>query len=98
MKMRIWLAACSVLAAAACTEVQTTPTGPDEGLLAQVPEGVLAIAAANQNLAAVKVDPADGCYTYRYEGPVETTFLPLRTDDGRPICSRALAETPTVAG
>jgi hypothetical protein len=33
--------------------------------------------------------PEDGCYWYRYVGPVETTYLPLRTIEGRPICTRA---------
>jgi hypothetical protein len=88
MTARIWLAGFAVLAVAACTEVPTTPTTPDEGLLPQVPEGVLAIAAPDQDLTAVRIDPIDGCYFYRYNGPVETTFLPLRTSAGNPICSR----------
>lgn len=54
-----------------------------------VPEGVLSIAAAGQDLTALKIDPIDGCYTYRHIGPVETTMLPLRAKNGRPICTRA---------
>jgi len=98
MKTRIWLAGCAVLAVAACADMQASENAPNDGVLAQVPDGVLAIAAQNQDLTAVRVDPEDGCYTYRYAGPVETTFLPLRTEDGRPICSRALAEVTEATG
>jgi hypothetical protein len=31
---------------------------------------------------------SDGCYWYRYAGPVEITYLPLLTRDGRMICTR----------
>ena len=55
--------------------------------LATVPDSVLAIVGPNQNLSAVRVMPEDGCYWYLYEGPVETTLLPLRTAQGNPICS-----------
>ncbi|MFD2855951.1 hypothetical protein ACFSZS_15885 [Seohaeicola zhoushanensis] len=46
------------------------------------------MAAPGQDLQDVRVFPEDGCYWYRYVGPVETTYLPLRTRDGRPICTR----------
>ncbi|MEC7764791.1 MAG: hypothetical protein VX874_23005 [Pseudomonadota bacterium] len=65
-----------------------TPTGP----MTEVPERVMQMAAPYQNLATVRVDPVDGCYVYQHVGPVETTFLPLRTNDGRPICTRAPGE------
>jgi len=48
------------------------------------------VAAQNQDLTAVKIDPTNGCYVYRYRGPVETTFLPLRAENGRPICTRTI--------
>lgn len=69
-------------------------TGPASGdgnirTLAKLPDGVVEIAAPYQDLSAVRIMPEDGCYWYRHEGPVETTYLPLRTTEGRPICTRA---------
>ncbi|WP_231730559.1 hypothetical protein [Celeribacter halophilus] len=61
----------------------------DEGYLKEVPEGLAAIAAPNQNLSAVQISAEDGCYWYRHDGPVENTLLPLRAKDGRPICTVA---------
>ncbi len=98
MTMRIWLAGCAILAVAGCTDMQAATNVSDEGLLKVVPEGVLAIAAPNQDLTAVRINPVDGCFTYRYIGPVETTFLPLRTTAGNPICSRAADIPAVVAG
>lgn len=66
-----------------------TPGGrvnPDTGFIAELPEAVLKIADPSQNLAAVRLNPEDSCYWYRYDGPIETTMLPLRTREGRPIC------------
>nr|WP_232222872.1 hypothetical protein [Sulfitobacter guttiformis] len=68
--------------------MQSISQSPSDDFFTELPEGVLAIAAKNQDLTSVRIDPADGCYVYRYVGPVETTFLPLRADNGRPICSR----------
>jgi len=50
---------------------------------------VVAAVSPRQDLRFVRIDPIDGCYVYRHTGPVETTFLPLRTVNGNPICSRA---------
>ncbi len=86
MKARVWSACSAVLLVAACAESQSSAS--KDGFFKVLPEGVQAIAATNQDLTAVRIDPADGCYVYRYVGPVETTFLPLRTVEGRPICSR----------
>lgn len=61
-------------------------TGGVSGLRAASDE-VAALAAPHQNLDAVRVDPDDGCYWYLYEGPVETTLLPLRSKTGRRICT-----------
>ena len=81
----MWIGGPLLLAACATTTSNTSP----EGYIAELPEGVLAIAAPYQDLSAVRIDPVDGCYVYRHVGVVETTFLPLRTRDGRPICTRA---------
>ena len=88
MKNRIWLVLGMGVLVSACGDLQNTNSGPSEGFLKELPEGVLAIAADNQDLTAVRIDPVDGCYVYRYVGPVETTYLPLRAANGRPICSR----------
>lgn len=72
------------LALAACT---TPRKITEEGFIAELPEGVLAIAAPYQDLSAVRIDPTTGCYVYRHIGPVENTFLPLRTPQGGPICT-----------
>lgn len=57
-------------------------------ILGEVPEEITEIAAPYQDLSSVRIDPADGCYTYLHAGPVESTYLPLRTTSGSPICSR----------
>lgn len=66
--------------------VSTTPEGETE----QVSEQVRELAAPGQDLTQVRLE-SDGCYWYRYSGPVETTFLPLLTRDDRMICVRAPA-------
>ncbi|GAB4387471.1 hypothetical protein [Albidovulum sp.] len=70
---------------AACAAPQGGPD-PATGYLTELPEAVAELADPSQNLAAVRLDPADGCYWYRHDGPVESTMLPLRTREGRPIC------------
>lgn len=67
----------------ACAATGTTGVLPDE---------VVAMAAPNQNLASARVLPEDGCYWYTHQGPVETTLLPLRTKEGRPICTKPQSE------
>ena len=83
---RVWVAI-ALVALAGCAET-TTP----QGQVSDVPEGVLAIAAPFQDLSNLRIDPEDGCYQWLHNGPVETTYLPLRTDTGRPICTRAPSE------
>jgi hypothetical protein len=87
MKKTIALMGCAAALLSACQS--TTQINEASPFIAEVPEGVLSIAAAGQDLTALQIDPIDGCYTYRHIGPVETTFLPLRSNDGRPICTRA---------
>lgn len=82
-----WILMGSILLGAACTETGGSASG-SQGHIAKLPDGVLEIAGPNQDLSAVRIDQVDGCYTYRHRGPVETTYLPLLTSDGRPICSR----------
>lgn len=73
----------AVMMVSACV---TTPEGEVDALSEQV----RALAAPGQDLSVVRIE-SDGCYWYRYEGPVETTFLPLLTRDDRMICVRAPA-------
>jgi hypothetical protein len=75
----------SSLALGACTEM---PDSSGQGYLNPLPESIIALAGPNQDLTAVRLVPEDGCLWYRYAGPVETTMLPLRTADGRPICTK----------
>jgi len=52
-----------------------------------VSEAVAALAAPGQDLTSARLLPDDGCYWYEHRGPVETTLLPLRTVNGKPICA-----------
>jgi hypothetical protein len=71
----------------------TTVDGAGIQPVSAVPEAVLAAAAPFQDLSSVQLRD-DGCYWYRHSGPVETTFLPLLTREGRPICTRGPGEAP----
>lgn len=84
---RVFATFSALAVVAACAPVPQTGAG-SEGTLARLPEAVHQLAAPHQDLSAVRIMPEDGCYWYRHVGPVETTYLPLRTVDGRPICSR----------
>ena len=46
------------------------------------------MAATGQDLQSARLLPEDGCYWYQHSGPVENTFLPLRTRENRMICTR----------
>ncbi len=87
--MKYWLMAATTILVAGC---ETPQGGTNAGFIKTLPEGVTAVAAPYQNLNAVKINPADGCYVYRHDGPVESTLLPLRTTKGRPICTEAAVE------
>lgn len=76
MKIRFFLSAVALTLLAACGGQQNTSSAPSDGFIKELPEGVLAIVAPYQDLSAVRIDPEDGCFVYRYIGPVETTFLP----------------------
>ncbi len=87
----LWLSALAALSLAACEPFEGLDGPPNSQLIANVPEAVLAVAGPNQNLNAIRINPADGCYEYMHVGPVETTFLPLRTANGNRICSKPAA-------
>jgi len=85
MKFRIPASLIGVFVLAGC--VSPNQPGPD-GILPIVPEQVVALAAPNQNLSAVRFGPDDTCYWYLHSGPVEETWLPLRSQEGNPICTQ----------
>ncbi|MCZ4351030.1 hypothetical protein O4H61_00735 [Roseovarius aestuarii] len=66
------------------------PASSEQGFMTNLPESIVAMAGPNQDLTAVRLEPEDGCLWYRHVGPVETTMLPLRTADGRPICTKVV--------
>jgi hypothetical protein len=72
-----------LLALAGCGAPATPPGETEEGLS----EELMSLVAPGQDISAVRVE-SDGCYWYRYVGPVEVTYLPLLTRDGRMICTR----------
>lgn len=89
MFKKSYLLICALPLIAACQDISGTTASASNQFIAEVPEGVTSIAAAGQDLTALRVDPIDGCYTYRHVGPVEDTMLPLRARNGRPICTRS---------
>ncbi|WP_197916344.1 hypothetical protein [Thiosulfatihalobacter marinus] len=90
MKLSIGLAGGAVLLLASCAAGVNDGSGTAApGHITKLSDYVLSVAAPYQDLTAVRIDPTDGCYVYRYQGPVETTYLPLRTTGGNPICTRA---------
>ncbi len=96
MNYRIFVLGCALAGLAACDDVPGGSGGSAQ-FIQTLPEGVIEKAAPNQDLTAVKIDEVDGCYVYRHVGPVETTFLPLRTRAGNPICSRPAEPAPAPA-
>lgn len=92
---RFFLIAVLTVAACAAPTKQTADGSP--GFIEELPEQVALLAAPYQNLREVILKPEDGCYWYRHVGPVETTMLPLRTAEGRPIC-RVTEGKPPAAG
>jgi len=93
MRIAKFILLTGLLGPAACTAPATGARDPDPGYIQKLPDAVAAIAAPYQDLQAVRLRPEDGCYWYRHAGPVETTMLPLRTVDGRPICTRPQGTT-----
>lgn len=86
MTKRLFSAFLALILAAACT---TGPSGSRP--ISNLPPEIVEMAAPDQDLTTVRLKEEDGCYWYSYVGPVETTELPLRTREGRPICTRPQA-------
>lgn len=86
----------AALTVGGCTATTKQAADGSPGFIEELPEQVALLAAPYQNLQEVILKPEDSCYWYRHVGPVETTMLPLRTAEGRPIC-RAVAGKPPAA-
>nr|WP_091846855.1 hypothetical protein [Palleronia pelagia] len=84
-----------VLVLGACSPSLDRSGGGTERTPIPVPEAVIQIAAPYQDLTTARLRAEDGCYWYLHSGPVETALLPLRTMEGRPICT---ASSPAVSG
>ena len=87
----------ALITVAACARPLPPVPAEPPFFLAEVPPEVVAMAAPYQNLQLVRLKPEDGCYWYQHAGPVETTLLPLRTSEGRPICLQREG-TPQITG
>lgn len=70
----------------ACVEPRWDDANED-GSLVVVPPKLIELAAPHQDVSVVKLDPETYCFWYLHRGPVEDTFLPLLTRQGRPICA-----------
>ena len=81
-----------LLTLGACTLPVGQTAEPESGLSDEKIAQLSAMAAPYQNVQTVELRPQDGCYWYRHVGPVETTMLPLRTPEGRPICTERGAQ------
>ncbi|PZX12476.1 hypothetical protein LX81_03580 [Palleronia aestuarii] len=81
-----------LLALGACAGPFGDASKPEGALSEDVLEQLSAVAAPYQDLNSARLRPEDGCYWYRHVGPVETTLLPLRTIEGRPICAQDMAQ------
>lgn len=78
------LCAGALMSASACATVPaSTPQAPE----VTIPQEVVAMADPRQNLFTARLRAEDNCYWYAHSNPLETTLLPLRTIDGRPICA-----------
>lgn len=78
-------AAPAALAALVLAGCQPAVTQPDPAALSPI---VLRYLPAGADPAEV-LQGADGCYWYLYDGPLESTYVPLRTPEERFVCEVA---------
>lgn len=88
MKKPLILSGAVACLLSACVSPQSVSDDPSMRSLPELPENVRAIAAPGQNLSDVRINAEDGCFVYRHNGPVETTYLPLTNRKGQPICAK----------
>ena len=81
------LAAGAVAMAAFLTGCVTSLPVDDEGYLVELPEDLVKLAAEGQDIGRGRL-MEDNCYWYLYNGMVETTLLPILTEEGRMICNQ----------
>jgi hypothetical protein len=94
MDIRNSLLPLAFLVLAACEVGTGTTDSTEPAVINDLPDTVTSIAAPFQNLEMVVLLPEDNCYWYSHTGPVETTLLPLRTTQGRPICVKREEAAP----
>ncbi|SPF78547.1 hypothetical protein ALP8811_02474 [Aliiroseovarius pelagivivens] len=87
MKNLVILAGVAAFGLSGCV----TPSGvanmdPNLKTQATLPPEVAATVAPGQDTSDIRIDARDGCLMYRHNGPVETTYIPLRNKKGRAIC------------
>lgn len=85
-RYRSMIAAMAALSVLAGCGVKTVSEEDDPYRIGYVPDNILAITAPQQDLTTARLDPADNCYWYQHQGPVETTLVPLRSVGGGAIC------------
>ncbi|WP_248368167.1 hypothetical protein [Aliiroseovarius sp. S1339] len=88
MKKLVLFSGAAVALLSACVSPEGVSGNSNTRSFAEVPENVRAIAGPGQDLSDVRINNADGCFVYRHQGPVETTYLPLRNRKGQPICAK----------
>lgn len=82
MKAKPWVVMLAISLLGGCSGMLGDAIGEPQ----QVPEEVIALAAPHQNISTARLQPEDNCYWYEHVGPVETTLLPLLSQQGGPIC------------
>lgn len=87
----------ALFALGACTVETMETQAPQAAPASDLPEQVVALAAPYQNIMTARLLPDDNCYWYEHVGPVETTLLPLRSREGRPICVQQRTATAAPA-
>lgn len=70
----------------ACDVVLSEPVPQTPSIEQQMLDQITALAAPNQNVQTARLRADDNCYWFSYEGPVETTELPLLTPTNSHIC------------
>lgn len=85
MTLKKFLILVGVLALAAC---EPAPPADPNAPSVEFSEETLALLPPGQDLRNVVLQD-DNCYWYLHSGPVEDTYIPLLTAEGRGICTQA---------
>lgn len=97
MNLRTMMIPAGLVFLGACaTEVVEPVAAPIPSRAEQMFATAVAMAGPNQNAQTARLRADDNCFWYRYDGPVETTELPLLTATGRHICGPEEEVAPVV--